>query len=365
MSTYNKDEIKENLTLDQVFNFLEEYGGEPEYTSFGIISTTICHNLPQEGSRKLYYYYNTKLFKCYTGCDSTFDIFELFIKIKKNQENINITLGNAIIEIANFFGIFPTEDDENLNIKIKDWEKIQKYENREEKICDKKFSASLKIYDESILSRLIYPKISIWEKEGIDSQVIKNNKIGYYPVGEQITIPHYDIDGNFIGLRGRALIQEEAEMYGKYRPIKISKTTYKHPLGLNLYNLNNSKDNIRLMKKAIIFEGEKSVLLYQTFFDPDISVACCGSNISDFQIFELINLGVDEIIIAFDRQFQEIRDKEFLHLKKNLISIHKKYSKYINVSFIFDSKMITSYKASPIDEGKDKFLKLFKERIIL
>lgn len=365
MSTYNKDEIKENLTLDQVFNFLEEYGGEPEYTSFGIISTTICHNLPQEGSRKLYYYDNTKLFKCYTGCDSTFDIFELFIKIKKNQENINITLGNAIIEIANFFGIFPTEDDENLNIKIKDWEKIQKYENREEKICDKKFSASLKIYDESILSRLIYPKISIWEKEGIDFQVIKNNKIGYYPVGEQITIPHYDIDGNFIGLRGRALIQEEAEMYGKYRPIKISKTTYKHPLGLNLYNLNNSKDNIRLMKKAIIFEGEKSVLLYQTFFDTDISVACCGSNISDFQIFELINLGVDEIIIAFDRQFQEIRDKEFLHLKKNLISIHKKYSKYINVSFIFDSKMITSYKASPIDEGKDKFLKLFKERIIL
>ena len=43
----------------------------------------------------------------------------------------------------------------------------------------------------------------------------------------------------------------------------------------------------------------------------------------------------------------------------------KKYSKYINVSFIFDSKMITSYKASPIDEGKDKFLKLFKERIML
>ena len=166
------------------------------------------------------------------------------------------------------------------------------------KLLQKNSKVALKIYDESILSRLIYPKISIWEKEGIDSQVIKNNKIGYYPVGEQITIPHYDIDGNFIGLRGRALIQEEAEMYGKYRPIKISKTTYKHPLGLNLYNLNNSKDNIRLMKKAIIFEGEKSVLLYQTFFDTDISVACCGSNISDFQIFELINLGVDEIIIA-------------------------------------------------------------------
>ena len=78
-----------------------------------------------------------------------------------------------------------------------------------------------------------------------------------------------------------------------------------------------------------------------------------------------MNLGVEEIIIAFDRQFQEIGDKEFSHLKRNLISIHKKYSKYVNISFIFDSKMITSYKASPIDEGKDKFLKLFKERIVL
>jgi hypothetical protein len=27
--------------------------------------------------------------------------------------------------------------------------------------------------------------------------------------------------------------------------------------------------------------------------------------------------------------------------------------------------MITDYKASPIDEGADKFLKLFKERIVL
>lgn len=367
MLSYNKDELKESLTVDQIFNFLEEYGGEPEYTSFGIISRTICHNLPQEGSRKLYYYDNTKLFKCYTGCDSTFDIFELFIKIKKNQENIDVPLNRAIAQVANFFGFFPEEDDNEEQAQIEDWGKIHQYENRKEKLEKENnhYSVSLKIYDDSILSKLIYPKISLWEKEGISEEIIRNNKIGYYPVGEQITIPHYDINGNFIGLRGRALIQEEAELYGKYRPLRISKVLYKHPLGLNLYNLNNSKENIRLMKKAIVFEGEKSSLLYQTFFDTDISVACCGSNISDYQVSELMNLGVEEIIIAFDRQFQEIGDKEFSHLKRNLISIHKKYSKYVNISFIFDSKMITSYKASPIDEGKDKFLKLFKERIVL
>jgi hypothetical protein len=35
------------------------------------------------------------------------------------------------------------------------------------------------------------------------------------------------------------------------------------------------------------------------------------------------------------------------------------------ISFIFDKNMITSYKASPIDEGPEKFIQLYKERIVL
>ena len=55
---------------------------------------------------------------------------------------------------------------------------------------------------------------------------------------------------------------------------------------MNLYNLNNSKDNIKLIGKAIVFESEKSCLLYQTYFgiENDISVACCGSNLSIHQV---------------------------------------------------------------------------------
>ena len=40
---------------------------------------------------------------------------------------------------------------------------------------------------------------------------MKNAKIGYYPGGSQITIPHYDKEGRFIGLRGRTISQEDAE----------------------------------------------------------------------------------------------------------------------------------------------------------
>ena len=112
---------------------------------------------------------------------------------------------------------------------------------------------------------------------------------------------------------------------------------------------------------------EKSVLKYISYFgiENNIAVACCGSNISNYQIHLLLKAGAKEIVIGFDRQFQKLGDKEFEHLRNNLIRIYKKYKNEVLISFMFDKKMITDYKSSPIDEGKEKFLTLFKERIVL
>lgn len=112
---------------------------------------------------------------------------------------------------------------------------------------------------------------------------------------------------------------------------------------------------------------EKSVLKYASYFgwENNISVACCGSSVSAHQIQLLMDAGAEEIIIAFDRQFQEIGDKEFQHLKSNLLKLHNKYKNFVKITFIFDRNMITGYKSSPIDEGAEKFLTLFKERIVL
>ena len=128
-------------------------------------------------------------------------------------------------------------------------------------------------------------------------------------------------------MRGRTLCAEEGERYGKYRPLRVNNVLYNHPLGMNLYNFNNSKDNIKILKKAIVFEGEKSTLLYKSYFglENDISVACCGSSVSAYQIQLLIDAGAEEIVIAFDRQFQEIGDEEFKHLKTNLLKLKQKY----------------------------------------
>ena len=366
MLVFDKSEIRNALTLDNIFDLLQEWGGDPEYSSFGILSSTICHNEPGDGSRKLYYYTNTGLFRCYTGCDSFFDIFELTTKIADIQWHKEFDLNDAVRWIAQKFG-FSGREEENDDIGLEDWKIIANYE-RIQDIELKTNEVILKEYNNDILSRFNYTvKIGPWLKEGITQMSLDQAEIGFYPGGDQITIPHFDINGRFIGLRGRTLCIEDGEKYGKYRPIKIGKDLYNHPLGMNLYNLNNSKDNIAAMKKAIIFEGEKSVLLYQSYFgiENDISVACCGSSVSSYQMSLLMDCGAEEIIIAFDRQFKEIGDEEFLHLKKNLLKLRSKYKNFVNISFIFDKNMITGYKASPIDEGPEKFLKLFKERIIL
>ena len=362
---YNKDEIKESLSIEQVFDFLSEFGGEPQIRGNIIVSKTICHNHKGEGSHKLYYYDNTKLFKCYTNCDSTFDIFELMLKIRKN-EGIEITLFEAIKFIAQFFGYAATYiKDENNDILIKDWKIFNAYDRIEE-ISDNSQIVELKEYDDSILKYLPRPRILPWEEEGITNEVIQRNNIAYDPVNEGIVIPHYNIDGKLIGIRERTLIKEE-ETKGKYRPAIIAGTMYNHPLGFTLYNLNNSKAHIKDMKKVFLFESEKSCLLYQSYFgfENDISCACCGSSFIKYQLDLLLNLGVKEVIISFDKQFKELGDEECSKWTKKLKGFYQKYSPYVAISFLFDKSNLLDYKMSPIDNGPENFLQLYKNRIFL
>ena len=368
MLVYDKAEIRNKLDIDDIFNLLQEWGGEPEYTEFGILSATICHNVPGEGSKKLYYYANSTLFKCYTDCDASFDIFELTIKVFNIQHNRKLDLNDAVRYIAAKHGYGGRIEDSPEDEELEDWQILSNYDRIQSIEIGEKKNIVLKEYDDIILSRFNYTlKIGPWLREGITQEVIEQARIGFYPGGDQITIPHFDCRGRFIGLRGRTLSQQEGDIYGKYRPLKINNLLYNHPLGMNLYNLNHSQNNIRIIKKAIVYEGEKSTLLYKSYFglENDISVACCGSSVSDYQIGLLLDAGAEEIIIAFDRQFQEIGDDEFKRLKTKLVKLYNKYKNYVNISFVFDKNMITGYKDSPIDCGKDIFLQLFKERIVL
>lgn len=379
MYKYDKDELKENLTIEQIYELVAELGGEPQMHGSLFISRTICHNPSGEGSHKLYYYDNTKLFKCYTDCGTTFDIYELVKKIKNNNEELKSYYGkegqliyrewelpDAIEFVASYFGYSAkTFDFQEIQSGLQDWEILNNYE-RINNIEEKEQIVELKIFDDNILKHLPHPRILPWEKEGIKREIMLHRGIAYDPKNQGIVIPHYDINGNLIGIRERTLIKEE-EKNGKYKPAILNGKMYNHPLSFNLYNLNNSKDNIKALEKGVIFEGEKSPLLYASYFgeENDITTACCGSSLISYQVKLLLSLGAKEIIIGMDKQFKKIGDDEWKKWTKKLTDIHTKYGAYAQISYLFDKGDLLDYKDSPIDKGPDIYMKLFKERIML
>lgn len=359
--------IKNSLTIEEVKKIVNKLGGDCYFKTNNIlICETICHNhIDEEKSYKLYYYSNTKLFKCYTECADTFDIFELLIKVQNlNNPNSEITLIKAVKIIEsflnkkfNFTQFFLREEADQL---ISKQEKLisKNKENYEYNFCT---------YDKKILDFLDKVVVKEWIEEGISANTQQKYNIHFYAPDGQIIIPHYGINGALIGIRGRYLEDDLCEMYGKYRPAYIHQQLYNHPLSFSLYGLDKTHLNISKYKKAIIFEGEKSVMLYDSYFGSkeNISVACCGSSISKQQIDLLLKLGVNEIIIALDRQYKEVNDEEN---KKYLINIRKLAAKMIdfcNVSVIYDSEHELDYKDSPIDKGKEIFIKLFQKRIFI
>lgn len=360
---YNKNEIKENITDEQMFNFLSSLGAEPIVHGNVILNKTICHC---GQSHKLYYYSNTKLFKCYTDCGGeAWDVFELVRKVKQRELGQEFTLPDAIKYVADYFG-YSTNEENKFDLRRDDFTLFENYD-RINNIELEKQNVELKEYNDDILKNFPRPIIQPWLDDGISKEVMEYYEICYDPKNCGIVIPHRDIDGKLIGIRERTVIKENADLYGKYLPMKIGNKMFNHPISFSLFGIYQNKDNIKRLKKAIVVEAEKSVMQYATMFgqENNICVAICGSSFIKYQAQMLLDLGVEEIIIALDKQYKELNDDEFKKLVKNLKNIHSKYGHLVKISYIFDKENLLPYKASPTDEGKDVFLKLYKNKFSL
>ena len=201
-----------------------------------------------------------------------------------------------------------------------------------------------------------------WLDEGISIKSMEKYYIRYSVSREQVIIPHFDIDGNLIGIRGRNL-NDFALLNGKYMPVKIEGKFYSHPLSYNLYGLNFTKESIARKKIVFIFEGEKSTLLSDSWYDENsVAVSTCGNKLNKFQVNLLMKLGVREAIICYDRMNKDRYDDSYFN---KLYSLCKKYSNYMNFSFIYDRNCILEYKAAPVDSGKETFEKLLQQRVVV
>lgn len=347
-------ELNEQLTPERIIELVYSLGGTTHIEKKDcIIFQTLCHNEnPEEASLKLYYYKNSKLFTCYTHCSESFDIFGLFER-RYNLLGIQYDFYRDIV--------LKVVDD----LKKKNYVESFDYKSYETIYSDfhrHRPVINLKEYDSGILNCFIKYYTSEWLSDGISKAAMDRYNILYSISQNKIIIPHYNIDGKLIGIRGRSLNPEDLKI-GKYMPISVGETTYSHPLGFNLYGINNVKDNLKKYKTAILVEGEKSVLLYETYYGSaaNICVAACGSSIHRYQIEMLKKIGVNRIIIAFDKEGKNYKEKQKYYQK--LKNYCLKFSSLCKMGFLWDYQKLLELKDSPLDKGKETFEKLLRSAI--
>lgn len=319
-----------------------------------IMFPTLCHNLDiDNASMKLYYYKESKLFHCYTDCGTSFDIFDLISKV--------YTLRGVTFSFKDILKLVTEE----LNLSSDSFLGGQ-YESLSDRFNPKP-KTYLDIRDGNVLDIFTDYLPQEWQSEGItEEQRVKFN-IKYSPTRNKIIIPHYDLNGQLVGIRGRALNEEEIIEVGKYMPLQIQGEWYSHPLSLNLYGLNKTLPAVNNSKKIVLFEGEKSVLLLDKFMgEQNNSAAVCGSNLTRDHIDLLLkNSTIEEITIAFDKEYEVYPSEKSKTYLQKLLSIGKRYEEYFSFSIIFDMKNLLQFKDSPVDKGKDIYQKLYTERVKL
>lgn len=379
----DKDELLQRMTSEIVTEIMDENGAPLNHTSRDgstgqklLWFKTICHG----GSKpKLCYFTQSKNFFCYTCCGAM-TFFECIKRIR-NVKDEDFYKG-VLVYLADKVGLKTTQEKGFGSYRKIDRDDLRRTEEKASISDWNNWQAKLKkqndeinnpvIPDETILNYFENKVYDGWLKEGISEKSMKKYGIKWYEYQKHIIIPHRNEDGQLIGIRRRSLKPEDKN--NKYMPEFIEGKDYGHSLGLNLYGLWENKEAIMRKGKAIIVEGEKSVLLSDTYFgNNSIAVATCGFSVSNKQASMLQDLGVGQVYLGFDKDFDEYDSKAVMGYNKNpatkrdfemyknkLVSIASKLTGMgFAVYIIKDKEGKLKIKDSPFDEGKETFQKLF------
>lgn len=356
----NFKDLREELTDESIKEILAQFNVEPVMEDEDrIIFPTCCHNL-EGGSPKLFYYKNTKLFHCYTECAASFDIFTLLQKMYalRGQE---ITLKQAV-EICNLDSSVLRPEDRGYNC-IEDIRYMQELNNVYIPDVD---NLDFKQYDRNVLNKYSFNYMGLmpWIEEGIGVAALQRFSIGYDSSNQAIIIPNFDYDGNLIGIRARYFKPEDIKK-GKYRPLYSNGQLYNHPTGRTFYGIYENHKNIERKRMAVIFEGEKSVLLFETIYGDknNVAMATLGQNITKDHIQYLLKMKVTHVILAYDTDYEDYEQLKKVEAKYKEKA--KILSQYFNVSYLIDDEFLLPYKSSPIDGGKEIFERILNHRRII
>lgn len=350
-------DIIDILTDEDVVTIMAELGSaHPRPVRDGLLFQTICHN-EYGGKFKLHYHSESKTFFCYTECGSIGNIFNLVMHVKDCEFNQSYKIVCEILGITMSSMLKYGFDEDKVDNSF-----IEKFN-----IKDDDEIYPLIIRDDIVLKRFWDIYHYSWIKDYIHPQIMKMFNIKFDISNNRIIIPHYDIDNNLIGIRARNLNQDIVDSGKKYMPIVIDNILYNYPTSMNLFGLNINKNAIKKYKKIIIGESEKFVMQHKTFYgDDSIAVALNGSFLSKYQISLIRDLGVETIILALDKEFENIGDSLETEYKKKINNVFiSNLAQYFTLEILWDINNKIGYKDAPTDRGKQIFEDLYRDRIIL
>lgn len=189
-----------------------------------------------------------------------------------------------------------------------------------------------------------------WVEEGISENAIRKYEIRVDNKANRIVYPVYDNNFNLIGFKGRT-------RFKNYKEMKLQKYMNYNKIGTVDYfmGMKQNRESIIKNKKAIIFEGIKSVMKADDY-GYDYCLAAETSCLNSEQIRILIQLGVKDVIIGFDS------DVELSKIIENT----KKLRRFCNVYIITDKKRLLGSKddkLAPVDKGKEIFDRLLGQKV--
>jgi len=358
----------ESISIEQMKVLLTELGAQHiqdissnQSRKEDLITNTICHNI-SDGNMKLYYYHESYYFHCYTKCGENFNIFGLVMRNHK-LKGIDLTFPEAISWICLKLGIkqsrYEKPDGFGHNEKgNSELDYLKKFDRK------KPPEAELAKHSEQIFYMFSNHHHDSFLSDGINHESMDKYEIMFDYHRHKVIIPHrkHD-DGSLIGIKTRSLNEWDIEAGFKYVPLKTEDVLYSYPTYANLYGYWQNKEEIKKHRKAIIVEAEKGVLQIDSMANvPNIGVGISGSNLSDYQIQLLLDLDVEEIMIALDREYEDLIDDKWDAYKEKVVRMARRINQFCAASIIFDSGNRIGYKDSPTDFGEDILLELIKER---
>ena len=346
-------QLKNNLSENDVYAFLSDLQADPYKERDHIRAITVCHNHDGNGSHKLYYYPETKMFHCYTGCSSSYDIFSLVEQVK------GISFKEAYKYVKDYFGYSDVNNSVDYSEQI-DMSFFSKFKKKKENV-------KLPKVDDKILNVFDNSYHISWVKDHIMPSSMKRFNIKLDVINQRIVIPTRSDKGDLVGVRVRNLDEEMVSKGFKYLPMKHNGVLYNFPMGNVLYGLYENRDNIERVKKLVIFESEKSVLALDSYYKgKGIGVAVGGSSLSDNQLKLISELDIDEAIIALDKEWSYVGDTlERYYAEKIKKVFRDKLDPYCNVSVIHDVEGLLDEKNSPTDKGFDTWQRLWDNRLYI